>query len=65
MLTDVQLDRFLLMAQSEYSSKNDEQQIVSSIDTIDEPDIKPVTGLDEIKLWQQLVKKVYVCPFDY
>lgn len=61
-LTDVQLDRFLLMAQSEYSSKNDEQQIVSSIDTIDEPDIKPVTGLDEIKLWQQLVKKVYVAP---
>jgi MoxR-like ATPase len=61
-LTDVQLDRFLLMAKSEYSSKNDEQQIVSSIDTIDEPDIKPVTGLDEIKLWQKLVKKVYVAP---
>lgn len=59
-LTDVQLDRFLLMAKSEYCSKKDEQQIVSSIDTIDEPDIKPVTGLDEIKLWQKLVKKVYV-----
>jgi MoxR-like ATPase len=61
-LTDVQLDRFLLMAKSEYSSKNDEQRIVAAIDTIDEPDIKPVTGLDEIKLWQKLVKKVHVSP---
>jgi MoxR-like ATPase len=61
-LTDVQLDRFLLMAKSEYSSKNDEQKIVAAIDTIDEPDIKPVTGLDEIKLWQKLVKKVHVSP---
>ena len=61
-LTDVQLDRFLLMAKSEYSSKNDEQKIVAAIDTIDEPDIKPVTGLDEIKFWQKLVKTVHVSP---
>ena len=61
-LTDVQLDRFLLMAKSEYSSKNDEQKIVAAIDTIDEPDIKPVTGLDEIKLWQKFVKTVHVSP---
>jgi MoxR-like ATPase len=61
-LTDVQLDRFLLMAKSEYASKEDEQKIVSTIDTIDEPDIKPVTNLDEIKQLQKLVKNVHVSP---
>jgi MoxR-like ATPase len=61
-LTDVQLDRFLLMVKSEYSSREDEQKIVSSIDTIDEPDIKPVTNLDEIKQLQKSVKKVHVAP---
>ena len=39
-LTDVQLDRFLLMVTSEYASMEDEQKIVSSIDVIDEDDIK-------------------------
>ena len=61
-LTDVQLDRFLLMVKSEYSSKDDEQKIVSAIDAIDEPDIRPVTGLDEIKQLQKYVKKVHVAP---
>jgi MoxR-like ATPase len=61
-LTDVQLDRFLLIAKSEYASKEDEQKIVSTIDTIDEPDIKPVTNLDEIKQLQKLVKNVHVSP---
>jgi MoxR-like ATPase len=48
------------MVKSEYSSKDDEQKIVSAIDAIDEPDIRPVTGLDEIKLLQKSVKKVHV-----
>ena len=59
-LTDMQLDRFLLMVKSGYSSKEDEQKIVTSIDTIDEPDINPVTNLDEIKRLQKVVKNVHV-----
>jgi MoxR-like ATPase len=62
LLTDVQLDRFLLMVKSEYASKEDEKQIVSTIDTIDEPDIKPATNLEEIKHLQGLVKGVHVAP---
>jgi MoxR-like ATPase len=61
-LTDVQLDRFLLMAKSEYASKEDEQKIVSGIDSIDEPDINPVTTLEEIIKLQKLVKTVHVSP---
>ena len=61
-LTDVQLDRFLLMVTSEYASMEDEQKIVSSIDVIDEDDIKSVTDLEEIAAIQQIVRKVHVAP---
>jgi MoxR-like ATPase len=62
LLTDVQLDRFLLMVKSEYASKEDEAKIITSIDSIDEPDIKPATSLEEIKHLQGLVKGVHVAP---
>jgi len=61
-LTNVQIDRFLLRTVSEYSSKEEEKQIISNIDTIDEPDIKAVTTLDEIRELQELAKGVYVSP---
>ena len=62
LLTDVQLDRFLLMANSEYASIEEEQKIVSSIDVIDEDNIKAVTKLEEITAIQQMVRKVHVAP---
>jgi len=61
-LTNVQIDRFLLRTVSEHSSKEEEKQIISNIDTIDEPDIKAVTTLDEIRELQELAKGVYVSP---
>ena len=61
-LTDVQIDRFLLRALSGYSSKEEEKQIISGIDRIDEPDIKAVTTLGEIRELQKLAKQVYVLP---
>ena len=61
-LTDVQVDRFLLRATSEYSSKEEEKQIIGNIDMIDEPDIKAVTTLDEIVQLQEQAKGVYVSP---
>ncbi len=61
-LTDVQIDRFLLRALSEYSSKEEEKQIISGIDRIDEPDIKAIATLDEIRELQGLAKQVYVSP---
>ena len=59
-LTDVQMDRFLLRVLSEYSSKEEEKQIISNIDQIDEPDIKTITTPDEIKEFQELAKGVHV-----
>lgn len=61
-LTDVQIDRFLLRVTSEYSSKEEEKQIISNIDIIDEPDIRTVATLDEIKELQELAKGAHVSP---
>ncbi len=59
-LTDVQMDRFLLRVTSDYSSKEQEMQIISNIDMIDEPDISSVTTTDEIRELQELAKGVHV-----
>ena len=59
-LTDVQIDRFLLRVTSEYSSKEQEMQIISNIDIIDEPNIISVTTTDEIRELQELAKGVHV-----
>ena len=61
-LTDVQTDRFLLRVLSEYSSKEEEKQIIANIDQIDEPDIKVVTTPAEIKEFKELAKGVHVSP---
>jgi len=59
-LTDVQIDRFLLKIDISYPQKEEEIQIIGNIDRIDEPDIKPVTGLNEVLELQHLVKQVHV-----
>ncbi|MBI4303760.1 MAG: MoxR family ATPase [Chloroflexi bacterium] len=61
-LTDVQMDRFMLRTWSDYSSMEEEKQIIGRIDQIDEPRISPVASLDEIRALQQLVKRVQVSP---
>ncbi len=61
-LTDVQVDRFLLRVLSEYSSKEEEKQVLTGIDQIDEPDLNVVTTPDEITRFQELAKEVYVSP---
>ena len=61
-LTDVQADRFMLRVLSGYSSKEEEKQIITNIDQIDEPEINAVTTLAEINESQQPAKQVYVSP---
>jgi MoxR-like ATPase len=59
-LTEVQADRFMLRVWSEYLSKEDEKKVISKLDYIEEPDIKPVVSLKEIASLQSEVKKVHV-----
>jgi MoxR-like ATPase len=61
-LTDVQVDRFMLMVRSEYPTKEEEKEIVTQIDRIDDSKVKVITNLDEVLLLQGLAKSVYVSP---
>jgi MoxR-like ATPase len=61
-LTDVQIDRFMLRIWSEYATKEEEKKIIGNIDQIDEPNIRPVTTLDEIQRLQELARTVHVSP---
>jgi MoxR-like ATPase len=59
-LTEVQADRFMFRAWSDYLGKEHEEQILGRIDYIEQPDIKPVVTLEEVMHLQQTVKKVHV-----
>lgn len=59
-LADVQIDRFMLRARSEYPSVEEEIEIVTRIDYLDEPDIAPVASAGEIVGLQREAQKVYV-----
>ena len=59
-LTDVQIDRFLLRALSHYPGRDEERQVVSHIDYLDEPPLSPVAHAAEIEELQQMAKQVHV-----
>ena len=59
-LTEVQIDRFMFRAWSEYPGKDIEKQVIEKIDYLEEPDIKPVAVTEEVSRLQQAVKEVYV-----
>lgn len=59
-LTEVQMDRFMLRVQSSYPSPEEERQVLSRIDDIDDMDIRAVTSVEEILQVQQMVKEVHV-----
>jgi MoxR-like ATPase len=59
-LTEVQADRFMYRVWSDYLDKECEEQVLSRIDYIEQPDIKPVACLNHVIELQQAVKKVHV-----
>src|SRR5665648_266538 len=59
-LTEVQADRFMLRVWSDYLSKEDEEQVISKLDYIEEFDVKAVASLKEIVEIQSEVKKVHI-----
>jgi MoxR-like ATPase len=59
-LSDIQLDRFLIRLSSTYPPKEQEKQVLVNIDRIDEPELREVTTIDELKSIQKLVKDVHV-----
>ena len=59
-LAEVQSDRFMFRAWSQYQGKLVEEEVIGKIDYLDEPDIGPVVEAGEIWEVQQAVKKVHV-----
>ena len=59
-LTDVQVDRFLLRAISRYPEREEERQVVSQIDYLDEPSLNSVVQEGQIEELQKLAQDVHV-----
>ncbi len=59
-LADVQIDRFMLRAYTDYASVEEEIQIVTNIDYLDKPDINTVASTEDIISLQQQAKNVHV-----
>lgn len=59
-LTEVQADRFMFRVWSDNLSRDCEEQVLSKIDYIEQPDIQTVVTLNEIMQLQQDIKKIHV-----
>ncbi len=59
-LTDVQMDRFLLRAMSQYPEREEEKRVVSHIDYLDNPSLVQVVQDTEIEEIQKLARHVHV-----
>ncbi len=59
-LTEVQNDRFMFRAWSDYPGQANEEKVLTQIDYLDEPDVASVVDSREIKGLQDTVKGVHV-----
>lgn len=59
-LTEVQSDRFMFRAGSQYPPREVEEQVIKNIDYLDEPNLASVIDPEEIKGLQEDAKKVHV-----
>ena len=59
-LTDVQADRFLVRAWSDYPSEEEEKQIIQNIDSIEEAKAEQVTKPEDILELRRVVKDVHL-----
>jgi len=59
-LTDVQVDRFLLRVASGYPARDEERQVVSRIDYLDEPSLTAVVDGQQLEEMQRQARQVHV-----
>lgn len=59
-LVDVQLDRFMFRVWSSHPSAAEEAEVLSRIDALDEPELRPVTTPEEILALRQRVKEIHI-----
>jgi MoxR-like ATPase len=59
-LTEVQADRFMFSAWSEYLSPLEEMEVIERLDYIEEPDVRAVVSVNEVLELQKAIKRVHV-----
>ena len=59
-LTEVQVDRFILRAWSDYPKHEEEVEVVGKADYLEQPKIEAVLTIDQVLDLQEEVKKVFV-----
>ena len=59
-LTDVQVDRFMFRAWSDYPTPEEEARVVESVDQLDEPHIEPVATPEAVMRLREEIKGVHV-----
>jgi MoxR-like ATPase len=59
-LSDVQADRFMFRAWSGYPTLDEEAAVISHIDELEEPDVKPVASPEAVLAIRNEVKKIFV-----
>ncbi len=59
-LSDVQADRFMFRAWSGYPTLDEEAAVISHIDELEEPDVKPVASPEAVLALRNEVKKIFV-----
>ncbi len=59
-LAEVQIDRFMFRAWSDYPNSEEEAEVLGNIDRLDEPSVEPVTALDAVMALREQVKTVFV-----
>ncbi|MBO6114641.1 MAG: AAA family ATPase [Lachnospiraceae bacterium] len=62
LLSEAQLDRFIIKEKIEYPNQEEELEILNRIENNVFAESHPVVSLDDIKYLQQLVERVYVDP---
>jgi MoxR-like ATPase len=61
-LTEVQSDRFVLKAESDYPSPEGERQIIERIDFLERPEVAQIVSPEAVLELRQAVSKVFVSP---
>jgi MoxR-like ATPase len=59
-LSEVQVDRFMFRAWSGYPTPEEEADVISKIDSLEEPDIKPAATAEQVLTLKDQVKQVFV-----
>jgi MoxR-like ATPase len=59
-LTDVQIDRFMFRAWSDYPTPEEEAQVAANVDALDDPHVEPVTSPDAVVRLREEITHVHV-----